>query len=175
MTISVTRTFGETKGRKGSRPLRRSEPENNRPTSRLPRVTKLMALAIRFDQLIRDGVVKDQAEIARLGLVTRARVTQIMNLLNLAPEIQTAILDMTLVTKGRDFVTEREFRKMVELPAWSQQRRLGESFQTPLSADAEQRPPARGRVDKTSPATGLRPATPSARSIAAMHKTAPDK
>ncbi len=47
-----------------------------------------MALAIYFDQLISEGVVADQAEIARLGHVSRARVTQIMNLLSLAPDIQ---------------------------------------------------------------------------------------
>lgn len=46
-----------------------------------------MALAIRFDQLIRDGVVANQAKIAKLGHLSRARVTQIMDLLNLAPEI----------------------------------------------------------------------------------------
>ena len=51
-----------------------------------------MALAIRFDQLIRDGVLADQAEIAKLGRVSRARLTQIMNLLNLAPSIQEEIL-----------------------------------------------------------------------------------
>ncbi len=44
-----------------------------------------MALAIRFDGLMRQGVVKDQAELARLGHVSRARLTQIMNLLCLAP------------------------------------------------------------------------------------------
>ena len=40
-----------------------------------------MALAIRFEQLVRDGVVADYAELARLGRVTRARMSQIMNLL----------------------------------------------------------------------------------------------
>jgi len=58
------------------------KPAEPAPTpGNLPRVTKLMALAIRFDGLIRDGEVADYAEIARLGHVTRARVTQIMNLL----------------------------------------------------------------------------------------------
>jgi hypothetical protein len=55
---------------------------------RIPRIARLMALAIRFDSLIRDGVVADYAEVARLGHVTRARITQIMNLLLLAPAIQ---------------------------------------------------------------------------------------
>ena len=50
----------------------------------LPRVSKLMALAIRFDGLVQRGEVRDYADLARLGYVTRARITQIMNLLNLA-------------------------------------------------------------------------------------------
>jgi hypothetical protein len=53
---------------------------------------RLMALAIHFDRLIRDGKVKDYAEVARLGGVTRARVTQVMNLLSLAPAVQEALL-----------------------------------------------------------------------------------
>ncbi len=43
-------------------------------------------------ELIREGVVTDYAELARLGHVTRARVTQIMNLLHLAPDIQETLL-----------------------------------------------------------------------------------
>jgi len=51
-----------------------------------------MALAIRFDDLIRRGEVRDYADLARLGHVSRARITQIMNLLNLAPDIQERLL-----------------------------------------------------------------------------------
>jgi hypothetical protein len=42
-----------------------------------------MALAVRFEVMLKRGEVKDYAELARVGHVTRARVTQIMNLLNL--------------------------------------------------------------------------------------------
>lgn len=49
-------------------------------------IARLMALAIWFDELIRTGEVKS------IGGVSRARVTQIMDLLNLAPEIQYNIL-----------------------------------------------------------------------------------
>src|ERR1700731_243665 len=59
---------------------------------RVPRIARFMALAIRFEQLISAGEVTDYAELARLGHVTRARITQIMNLLNLAPDIQESIL-----------------------------------------------------------------------------------
>jgi regulator of RNase E activity RraA len=44
-------------------------------------------MAIHFDGLIRKGAVRDYADLARLGHVARARVTQIMNLLNQAPDI----------------------------------------------------------------------------------------
>ena len=59
---------------------------------RVPRVARLMALALRFDELIRSGAVKNQAELARLGHVSRARVSQIMCLLLLAPDIQAPCL-----------------------------------------------------------------------------------
>jgi hypothetical protein len=53
---------------------------------RIPRITRLMALAIKFQAMIDRGEVKDYADLARLGIVTRARITQIMNLSLLAPE-----------------------------------------------------------------------------------------
>ncbi|MDZ4754589.1 MAG: hypothetical protein SGJ09_06400 [Phycisphaerae bacterium] len=89
---------------------------------RLPRITRLMALAIRFEGLLRDGEVKDLAEIARLGQVTRARVTQIMNLLHLAPDIQQEILALQRVESGRDPITERELRPIAAIPDWRKQR-----------------------------------------------------
>ena len=89
----------------------------------VPRVAKLMALAIRFEGLIRDGVVKDQAELARLGHVSRARLSQIMGLLSLAPDIQEAILWLPAVESGDDGVTERELREVVREGDWGRQRR----------------------------------------------------
>ena len=69
-----------------------------------------MALAIRFDQLLQDGHVADKAEPARLGHVTRARLTQIMNLLCLAPDIKEAILFLPSTERGRESLTERDLR-----------------------------------------------------------------
>ena len=54
-------------------------------------------LAIRFDTLIRNKEVSGQAELARLGLVTRARMAQIMSLLNSAPDNQAEILDLPAI------------------------------------------------------------------------------
>ena len=78
-------------GRNGRKQLRTGEmPAGPAIPGRVPRISRLMALAIRFDRLLHDGVIADQAKLARLGHVTRARVTQIINLLSLAPDIQEA-------------------------------------------------------------------------------------
>jgi len=50
-----------------------------------------MALALRLEQLVRSGAVKDYATLAELGGVSRARISQIMNLIHLAPGIQEAL------------------------------------------------------------------------------------
>jgi len=92
-------------------------------TERVPRVARLMALAIRFDQLIREGVAADQAELARLGQVSRARLTQIMNLSNLAPEIQEQLLHLRLSNQDGDAVSERQLRPIAATPCWRAQRR----------------------------------------------------
>ena len=100
---------------------------------RVPRVARLMALAIRFDQLIREGVVADQAALARLGKVTRARLTQIMNLLGLAPDIQEAILFLDAVSQGRNWINERDLRPIAALSNWREQRRAWSRRIIPVS------------------------------------------
>jgi hypothetical protein len=112
------------RGRESRQELRDGKTSPQIPGGRIPRVTRLMALAIRLDQLIREGVVSDQAELARLGHVSRARVTQIMNLLNLAPDIQEAILFLLRVERGKDPVTERDLRVIVAVFDWRKQRRM---------------------------------------------------
>ena len=91
---------------------------------RVPRVARLMALAIRFDGLLRAGVVKDYAELARLGHVTRARVSQVMNLLYLAPDIQEAVLFLPRTQRGRDPVILRDLQPIASTLDWRTQRRL---------------------------------------------------
>jgi hypothetical protein len=83
-----------------------------------------MALAIKFEQMVARGEVRDYADLARLGFVTRARITQIMNLLNLAPDIQEAILLLRATTEGRDPISERRLRKLTSIVHWSRQRNL---------------------------------------------------
>ena len=93
-------------------------------TGRIPRVAKMMALAIRFDQQIRSGLVKDQAELARLGHVTRVRLTLIMNLNHLAPDIQEEILHLPLHCRGREKLMERHLRRIAGVVGWGRQREM---------------------------------------------------
>jgi DNA invertase Pin-like site-specific DNA recombinase len=87
-----------------------------------PRITRLMALAVKFEGLIQQGVVKDYAELARLGQVSRARITQIMNLLNLAPDIQEEILFLTGEGPAEQNLQETSVRRLSAEVIWSRQR-----------------------------------------------------
>ena len=82
-----------------------------------------MALAIHFRRLQSEGVVADYAELAQRGSVTRARITQIMNLLHLAPDIQERLLFLEPVREGRAPITEHGFREVIAQPCWATQRR----------------------------------------------------
>ena len=81
---------------------------------------------VALDQLIRDGVVADRAELARLGHVTRARLTQIMNLLYLAPDLQEKLLFWPTFERGRNPITEKQVRPIAAVRDWGKQRRMWE-------------------------------------------------
>jgi hypothetical protein len=81
-------------------------------------------MAVHFDGLVRKGAVRDYADLTRLGHVTWARATQIMNLLNLAPDIQEAILFLPRTQSGRDPISERQMRAIAAEPEWRKQRDL---------------------------------------------------
>ncbi|MCP4003159.1 MAG: hypothetical protein GY725_03080 [bacterium] len=102
----------------GNKPAPRRD---SAPAGRIPRVARMLALAHKIDEKIRAGEFRDLAEAARSIGVTRARMTQITNLLLLAPEIQTAILGLPLVTTGRDSISERQLRPIVAEPEWQRQ------------------------------------------------------
>ncbi len=105
----------------GNKPTPRRD---SAPSGRVPRVARMLALAHKIDGKIRAGELRDLADAAReLGL-TRARVTQIANLLLLAPEIQAAILELPLIIKGRDPISERQLRPIVAEPDWQRQMEL---------------------------------------------------
>jgi hypothetical protein len=110
------------------------EPEAVEP-GRVPRVARLMALAIRFDRLIRDGEIANYAELARLGHVTTARITQVMNLLNLAPDIQEAILFLPRTVRGRDPLTIRDLQPLAMVLDWNKQREMWRGLLDQIATD----------------------------------------
>jgi hypothetical protein len=101
----------------------RDGPKPRRERGHVPRVARLLALAHHFQALIKQGVFGSQTELAQVAGLTRARITQIMNLLFLAPDIQEEILFLPRVTKGRDSVTERHLREVLKTLSWNEQRK----------------------------------------------------
>lgn len=88
----------------------------------IPRITRIMALAIKFQDMVDRSEVADYADLARLGYVTRARLTQIMNLTLLAPDIQEAILMQERA--GARLPNEHELRAVAGVVDWVEQRRV---------------------------------------------------
>ncbi|HEY7334346.1 MAG TPA: hypothetical protein VH639_05650 [Bryobacteraceae bacterium] len=111
------------------------------PYSRPPRVACLLALAHRFEQLVRSGEVRDYAEIARLGRVSRARMSQILRLLTLAPSIQEYLLFLAPRGSGDEQITERDLRPVVREPLWDRQCELFERLLRLTGAPQAEPPP----------------------------------
>ena len=92
------------------------------PTGRPTKAALLLALAHHWEQLVREGAVRDYADIARLTGLTRARVTQIMNLTLLGPNLQEELL---LNGRPTERLSERRLRTAASIPDWkAQDRRL---------------------------------------------------
>ena len=79
-----------------------------------PRVVELLRKAHEWQGLIESAEVRNQTEIARREGITRARVTQVMGMLRLAPEIRQHILAMPR-TAGRPAISERALRSVTKL------------------------------------------------------------
>jgi hypothetical protein len=99
--------------------------------ARRPRIARLMALAIKFQGMVDSGEVRDYADLARLGYVSRARLTQIMNLLLLAPDIQEAILGADGPCTRSTLMAERHVRSLAKLVPWEDQRRAWTALPRP--------------------------------------------
>ena len=90
----------------------------------VPRISRLLALALRMEQMMEEGKVKKYSELAQLGQVSTARITQIMNLLHLAPDIQEQILSPDTAQAG---LREAAVRKLCSVVLWREQRIRWES------------------------------------------------
>lgn len=118
--------FHLTRGSRGAMEIREGQappkPVAPVPVGSVPRVAKLMALALRIDGLVRSGQIRDYADVSRLAHVSRARIAQIAGLVCLPPDVIEEILHLPPTVAGRDRVTERDLRPLVAEPDWVKQR-----------------------------------------------------
>ena len=90
----------------------------------LPRITRLMALAIRLEELQQQCPGLTRAELARRGGLSRPRLTQILNLLYLAPDIQERLLWLPPLSGSREVISEKSLRRLTREWNWERQREL---------------------------------------------------
>jgi hypothetical protein len=107
---------------------RRIAPAKQEPTpvaaGSIPRISRLMALAIRLEGLLLSGEVCDVTELARLGHVSQPRMSQILNLTMLAPDIQEELLFLPRVNAGKPTIHEKTLRPISAEVDWTRQREL---------------------------------------------------
>jgi len=96
------------------------------PVRRPARVAVMLALAHKIQQAIDTGAVRDRAEVARRLGFTRARVTHLMDLTLLAPDLQEHVLGLEAVD-GIEPISERSLRAVVHAGSWAEQRRVWSS------------------------------------------------
>ena len=92
-------------------------------STRAPRIARLMALALRLEALVQAGTVGSYAELARLGHISRARLSQILSLLSLAPDLQEALLFGERPRRGREPLSLRHLLPITAILDWQEQRR----------------------------------------------------
>jgi hypothetical protein len=128
--ITIQQKIEFSRAQAGRRRIKAKPPQRAAvPAGKVPRISKLMALAIRFEGLIRSGNVSDQSELARLAHVTQPRMTQIMNLLHLAPDIQEALLFLPRIESGKAPIHERLLRPIAAEIDWGKQREMWEGVE----------------------------------------------
>ena len=91
--------------------------------ARVPRIARLLALAWHIDGLVRAGTLVSYAAAARLGHVSRARVSQLISLLNLAPDLQEHVLFLRHPPRGRPPRALRHVLGVAAALDWAEQRR----------------------------------------------------
>jgi hypothetical protein len=90
---------------------------------RIPRIARLLALAGHIDDLVRSGALGSYAAAARLGRVSRARMSQIAALVHLAPDLQEQLLFLQRPSRGRTAPVLRLVLHVAAAIDWDEQRR----------------------------------------------------
>jgi len=138
-----------------SRPPRQSAPAAavEPKYTRLPRITQVLALALQFQEMIDSGEIQKHADLARLGCISRERISQIMILNWLAPDIQAEIITLGPAINGGSQVREAALRSIARLHTWEEQRRAWQNLPHLLDGTASSRKVRRGAL----PTSGVHP------------------
>ena len=96
-------------------------PSKPEPVHRPAKVAQMLALAHHLQRAIDRGYVSDRAAVARRLALTRARVTQLLDLLLLSPDLQMAVLQLEAVD-GAEPLAERTLRAVAHAGTWTEQR-----------------------------------------------------
>jgi hypothetical protein len=92
-----------------------------------------MALAVHLDGLVAEGRVRSYRELAEIGQVSRARLSQILQLTHLAPEIQEQLLFLPPTRHGSDRIVESHVRPLARLVDWEAQKQRFRALREQLS------------------------------------------
>lgn len=147
MSASIKLNIHFAPGNHNHRVLRKGKQPKHSKSTRLPRITRLMALALRYEGLLEQGLVKSHQELADLAGVERSQISTILRFRLLAPDIQEWLLNLPETEKGNDPVGMIELRSIAAHASWEKQRDQLHRLipdQFPLSAlEAPAMPPMR--------------------------------
>lgn len=136
--ITITRSINLKRGPDRSQQIRvvpQGDEAVAAPLPRVARISRLMALAIHCDELLRAGKIENQSALARLLHVTQPRLTQIMNLTLLAPDIQEQLLYLQSATHGREPIHEKVLRPIVAMLDWKTQRAMWNQLKVEIAGN----------------------------------------
>ncbi len=123
--ITISQPFHFTNGTSGRKQASLGERKPKpKLKERVPRISKLMALAIRYDEMLRNRTVCNGSQLARLAHVSQPRMTQIMSLNYLAPDIQEELLFLPSTKTGRERIHEKLLRPITAEMDWQKQRKM---------------------------------------------------
>lgn len=121
--LTINRQFHVATKRSGTKQIQRgAAPVTS--AGRVPRISRLLALAHHCFQMLRTGAIINQSELAHFGQISTIRMTQIMWLDNLAPDILEEILFLPKTINGRDAIKEADIRPISKTLDWDKQPKM---------------------------------------------------
>jgi hypothetical protein len=130
-TITVTQVIQLTSQQRGRKAITRAEGETPvlLPPGRVPRLARWMALALLLQQNLESSLGVSKTELARRGRVSKARISQLMTLVHLAPDLQAALLELPRVVRGREPILLQHVLPIAREPDWQRQRTAWKALQ----------------------------------------------